>query len=76
MTIPSPGGQTSLDTSLQENIDIGVQYNVTMTAVNEIGASQPSSPFLFTKQPGTYVHMCTCVYFIMSPKLQLTVMIQ
>ena len=66
MTISSPRGQTSLDTSLRENIVIGVQYNVTMIAVNEIGPSQPSSPILFTKQPGTYV--CVRVYFIMWPQ--------
>ena len=54
MTFPSPGTQTRLDTSLQGNISNNVQYNVTMVAVNAIGASQPSNPILFTKQPGVY----------------------
>ena len=77
VTIPSPGDQTSLDTSSQQDIVNNVQYNVTMVAVNAIGASQPSSPILFTKTPGMYiflknvvvlVFMITpqCVYNIMS----------
>ena len=56
--ILSPRGQTTLNTSLQDNIDIDVQYNVTMIAVNEIGASQPSNSVLFFKQPGMYVRVC------------------
>ena len=54
MTFPPLRTQTSLDTTLQGNISNNVQYNVTMVAVNAIGASQPSNPILFTKQPGMY----------------------
>ena len=55
VTIPFLSDQTTLDTSSRQDIDSDVQYNVTMIAVNAIGASQPSSPILFTKTPGTYV---------------------
>ena len=76
--IPSPGDQTSLDTSPQGNIDNNVQYNVTMIAVNTIGASQPSSPISFTKTPGMYIFLKNvavlvfvitpqCVYIILCP---------
>ena len=76
--LPSPGDQTSLDTSSQQDIVNNVQYNVTMIAVNAIGASQPSTPILFTKTPGMYiffknvvvlVFMITpqCVYIILCP---------
>ena len=60
--IPFISDQTTLDTSSHPrlNIDSNVQYNVTMIAVNAIGASQPSSPILFTKTPG----MCVCMHFI------------
>ena len=59
--IPSPGDQTSLDTSSQQDIVNNVQYNVTMIAVNAIGASQPSRPILFTKIPGMYVYAYVCI---------------
>ena len=57
--IPSPGDQTSLDTSSQQDIVNNVQYNVTMIAVNAIGASQPSSPILFIR--GMYVYAYVCI---------------
>ena len=61
VTIPLQGDQTSLNTALQEDIDNNVQYSVTMIAVNAIGASQPSSPILFTKIPGMYVYAYACI---------------
>ena len=62
VTIPFISDQTSLDTTFQENIDNDVQYNVTMIAVNAIGASQPSTPILFTKTQGIQTQgTCVCV---------------
>ena len=62
--ISSPRDQTSLDTSSRQDIDNDVQYNVTMIAVNAIGASQPSSPILFTKTSGMYVFLKNFVVLV------------
>ena len=59
VTIPSPRDQTSLDTFSLQRIVNNVQYNVTMIAVNAIGASQPSSPILFIR--GMYVYAYVCI---------------
>ena len=61
VTIPSPRDQTSLDTSPLASIDNYVQYNVTMIAMNAVGASQPSRPILFTKIIGMYVFAYVCI---------------
>ena len=62
--IPFPRDKTTLDTSSQQNIDSDVQYNVTMIAVNAIGASQPSSPILFTKTSGMYIFLKNFVVLV------------
>ena len=72
VTILSPGGRTTLGTSLLD-IDIDVPYNVTMIAENEIGASQPSNSVLFIRQPGMYV--CTVLHYV-TTELKLVVIMQ